>query len=252
MKRPLEQLGRAVGWLSAPLWAAGSTLRRARVLHPTGQLAYGTIEVGDPPDELEALASALQGPALVRFSNALWRRPGTHRPDVLGCAIRLTDDGGREAQDLLFATIKRPVTLPFAPLTTDVEDFLDNRYFGISPFDLEGSSGRFYLRLRPLRRGGDGATPSERLARALDEGPVGIAIEASRRPRGPWHEIAILRVLELGDDDDPSLRFDPFTDGRGIRPRGMIHALRRGAYRASQAARVRLGGRRTYSKARPF
>lgn len=250
MKRPLEQLGRVSGWLTAPLWAAGSAIRHARVLHPRGQLVEGTLEVADDaPEDLAALASALEGHALVRFSGALWKRQGTHLPDVLGCAIRIRDDEHGD-QDLLFATIKRPWTLGFAALTTDVDDYLANRYFAVSPFELVGVSKRFYLRLRPLRRGGGGETRDERLAHAIESAPVPIAVEASYEPRGPWRQVATLRLERLSTGDDPSLRFDPFAEGHGIRPRGMVHALRRGAYRASQAARVRLRGPRPYSKAR--
>lgn len=252
MKTPLEQLGRVSGWLMSPLWAAGSVARHARVLHPVGQLVEGTVEVIDPPEDLAALASALEGSALVRFSGALWKRYGTHLPDVLGCAIRIRDrDHEHGDQDLLFATIKRPWTLGFATLTTDVDDYLANSYFAISPFELSGVAARFYLRLRPLRRGGGGETRAERLASALLTEPVPIAIEASYRPRGPWREVARLRLDRLSTDE-PGLRFDPFEDGRGIHPRGIVHGLRRGAYRASQAARVRLRGVRPYSKAQPI
>lgn len=251
MKTPFEQLGRVSGWLTAPLWAAGSAIRHARVLHPVGELVEGTVEAIDPPEDLAALASALEGRALVRFSGAIWKKQGTHLPDVLGCAIRI-QDFERGDQDLLFATIKRPWTLGFAPLTTDVDDYLANRYFGISPFDLAGVAKRFYLRLRPLRRGGGGEGRAERLASAVaDEGePAALAIEASYQPRGPWREVARLRLERVIANDDPELRFDPFEDARGIRPRGIVHALRRGAYRASQSARVRLKGVRPYSKTR--
>lgn len=251
MKTPLEQLGRVSGWLSAPVWALGSAVRHARVLHPVGELVEGRIEAADPPEDLAALAKALEGRVLVRFSGAIWKRQGTHRPDVLGCAIRI-EDVERGDQDLLFATIKRPWTLGLAPLTTDVDDYLANHYFAISPFDLRGIAKRFYLRLRPLRRGmpGGGATRAERLAEAVGKDPVPVAIEASYQPRGPWREVATLRLEQVTTNDDPELRFDPFEDGRGIRPRGIVHALRRGAYRASQAARVRLRGARPYSKTR--
>ena len=251
MKPPSEQLGRVSGWLSAPFWAAGSAIRHARVLHPVGQLVEATVEVvDDAPEDLAALAAALEGRALVRFSGALWKKAGTHLPDVLGCAVRIRD-GARDDQDLLFATIKRPWTLGFAPLTTDVDDYLANQYFAISPFDLAGVAKRFYLRLRPRRSGGGGETRAERLSHAVndEDHPVVLAIEASYGPRGPWREVARLGLERVLDGDDPELRFNPFEDGRGIRPRGIIHALRRGAYHASQSARVRLKGVRPYSKA---
>lgn len=236
MTTPTEQLGRVAGWIAAPVFAAVAALRHARVFHPTGELFEASVELGSPPDDFAPLAVALRGPALVRFSGALWRTDDPRRPDVLGCALRLPD-GRRGNQDLLFATIRRPWTMGLAPLTTHVEDYLSNDYFGVSPFSLEDVPRRFYLRLRPLRQGGYGEDRTERLLRALDEGPVVLAIDASYRPRSEWREVARLRVVRWAPHDDPRLRFDPFSTGRGIVPRGVIHALRHGAYAASQATR---------------
>src|SRR4051794_15296201 len=129
---PFEQLGRVAGWVSAPAFAAAAALRRARPLHPVGELFDGVIDASTPPDDFVPLALALRGRALVRFSGALWKTNDTHLPDVLGCAVRLTDGEGSN-QDLLFATIKRPWTTALAPLTTRVDDYLANDYFGVSP-----------------------------------------------------------------------------------------------------------------------
>jgi hypothetical protein len=236
MTTPLEQLGRAAGWVSAPIFALGSALRRSRVLHPVGELFEGSIEPGVAPDDLAPLAEALRGGALVRLSAALWKRRASRLPDVLGCAIRIYD-GDAGDQDLLLATIRRPWTTGLAPLTTDVRDYLANDYFSVSPFALEGIAQRFYLRLRPLRRGGRGGTRRERLIAALDEGAVTFAIEASYRPRSQWREVATLRLDRFAAEDAARVTFDPFRTGRGIAPRGVIHALRHGPYAASQAMR---------------
>jgi len=236
MKTPTEQLGRVAGWIAAPVFAAAAAMRHARALHPTGELFEARVELGRPPDDFAPLAVALRGPALVRFSGALWRTADPHRLDVLGCALRLPD-GPRGNQDLLFATIRRPWTMGLALLTTHVEDYLANDYFGVSPFSLADVPRRFYLRLRPLRQGGDGEDRTERLLRALDADPVTLAIDASYRPRSEWREVAILRIVRSAARDELRLRFDPFSTGRGIVPRGVIHALRHGAYAASQATR---------------
>jgi hypothetical protein len=231
-----EQLGRAAGWIAAPVFAAAAALRHARVFHPVGELFDATVEVGRPPDDFVPLAVALRGRALVRLSGALWRDGDPHLPDVLGCAIRL-QDGERADQDLLFATVRRPWTTGLAPLTTHVDDYLANDYFTVSPFSLESMTRRFYLRLRPLRRSAHGVDRTERLLHAFDAGPIDIAIDASYRPRHEWREIAILRLVGLASPDDPRLRFNPFKAGRGIVPRGVVHALRHGAYAASQQTR---------------
>jgi hypothetical protein len=272
MTSPLEQLGRTAGWIASPVFAAVAALRHARVFHPMGELLEGTVEasvgaerpadqasvgaerpadqasVGAerpadqpsvPSGDVKELAAALEGSVLARFSGALWKKPGSHLPDVLGCALRI--GGGRRGdQDLLFATIRRPWTMGLSPLTTDVDDYLANHYFAVSPFAFHGMARRFYLRLRPLQRGGPGEDRRERLARRLADGPIALALEAAYRPRGPWRQTAIVRLDRFAAGDDPRLRFDPFANGRGVQPRGVIHALRRGAYTASQAARIAL------------
>src|SRR4051794_31016247 len=118
MTTPLEQLGRVAGWAASPAFAAAAALRRSHVFHPVGELLDAYIETSTPPDDFEPLASALRGKALVRFSGALWKRPSSRLPDVLGCAIRVYGEDGSGDQDLLFATIRRPWTTGLAPLTT--------------------------------------------------------------------------------------------------------------------------------------
>lgn len=235
--KSLEQLGRAAGWvLAAPPFAALSAARRARSLHPHGILLEGECDAMAPPEDLVSLADALSGPVLARLSGAIWKRPGTHLPDVLGCALRIDGE-----QDLLFATIKRPWTTPFAPLTTDVDDFLANFYYGVSPFRCPGVRRRFWMRLRPIRtevQDGPRDNREDRLLLALGHADVGFGVDVSYRPRVGWREVARVTLERLSDRNEEKLRFDPFLDGRGIRPTGMIHALRHGAYAASRTART--------------
>lgn len=237
--KPLEQLGRTAGWLvAAPTFAALSALRRSRPLHPHGSLLEGSCVPAPAPDDLAPIAEATAGAVLGRFSGALWKNPTTHLPDVLGCALRI---GGE--QDLLFATIQRPWTTALAPLTTDVDDYLANYYFAVSPFTLADVPRRFYLRLRPIRTElGSGVDRDDRLHATLRLAGVGLAIEASYRARIGYQEIARVTFDRIAtpDAEGEAIRFDPFKTGRGIRPSGAIHALRRGAYAASQATRTLL------------
>lgn len=216
-----EQLGRATGWvIGAPFFAAMTALRRSRPLHPSGILYEATSEATvTDDDELRALANAVTGSALVRLSHALWKKPRPHVPDVLGCALRL----GRD-QDLLFATIKRPWTTPFAPLSTDVDDYFGNFYYGVSPFTFRGESRRFYLRLRPFSACANAAFG-------------GFALEISDRPRRGYRELARITLERIEEGGGTRLHFDPFRTGRGIEPCGFVHAMRRGAYAASQTVR---------------
>jgi hypothetical protein len=212
-----EQLGRTAGWIiGAPFFATMAALRRSRPLHPTGELYDATCTPRPVTDDLQPLADAISGTALVRLSHALWKNPKRHLPDVLGCALRF----GHE-QDILFATIKRPWTTLFAPLTTDVDAYLGNLYYGVSPFTVAGMDGRWYLRLRPF----------------VNEGLGGFAFEASRRPRAGYVEVARITLDRVAEGGGEKMRFDPFRTGRGIEPTGFVHAMRHGAYAASQMTR---------------
>jgi len=235
-----EEIGRVVGLALAPLTGTFSLLRHARMFHPEGVVYACDVEpTGDTP--WPSVAARLAGPALIRVSTAWWRH-GRELPDALGLAIRFrrheqpsaqADDGD---QDLLLATIRHPWTTTLAPLSTHVHDFLDNDYYGVSPFFADGI-GLVYLRAvgsRPHATGGD---RGERLARAVADGSAGWRIEARPAAARHFRPLAQLRPRAPVEIDQAALRFWPFRDGRGLHPRGFVHALRRAAYRASWAMR---------------
>ena len=165
--------------------------------------------------------------------------------DALGIALRLGKDPDVTArpgdQDLLFATIRHPWTMPFAPLTTEQHDFLANDYYAVSPFDVAGV-GRARLRLvssRPRRlreRKREG-----RLAEAVERGDAWLRLEM--KTGAVWEPVAHLVLEERAEVDQQRLRFSPFRDGKGISPRGFVHGLRRATYLLSQAARPGAGVR---------
>jgi hypothetical protein len=242
-----EMVGRALGTLWGPAARAGSVLRQARILHPEGinLRAEVTPIQTDPP--FLALAERLEGPALVRLSSAVWRG-GREWPDILGAAVRfrgtapLTEEAAPGDQDVLFATLRTPWTLGLAPLTTDVHDWLQNDYYAVSPFAVRGL-GRAKLRLTSCGwRDGVQGSRVERLAAALGAGTAIFTFEVfpldSELPH-TWTPVADIVLREEVTLDPAFLRFDPFRDGRGISPRGFIHALRLPTYRQSQEGRVR-------------
>jgi hypothetical protein len=238
-------LGRVTGWITAPLFAAASFARHARTFHPRGHAFVArSLRHPDLALELAPLAARLTGDALVRFSGALWKDE-PHLPDVLGCAVRFRHDASETAepelsdQDLLFATIVRPWTMPLAPVTTNVEDYLANDYYAVSPFDV-GLDHALYFRLRPERPArhviGD---RDARIDDAVARGVAAFEIDASASPWGPWSPVVRVTLLRAAHVDQEALRFEPFRAGRGVVPRGFVHALRRGAYAMSQWARPR-------------
>lgn len=236
----VEELGAAVGLLLAPVTGAVSFVRRARMFHPEGAV-YAAEVVASRESPWPEVAGRLAGPALVRVSTAWWRR-GRELPDALGLAVRLRGRDPPTAvaeagdQDLLLATIRHPWTTPFAPLRTHVHDFLDNDYYGVSPFFVDGI-GRVYLRAVGSRPHGPGADRASRFARAVRDGAASWRLQARRPGERAWHALVELRPRARVDIDQAALRFWPFRDGRGLHPRGFVHALRRAAYSASWSAR---------------
>jgi len=236
-------LGRVAGWAMAPLFGLTSLTRQARTFHPRGPTYHAAVKTHPQASpELTRVGTRLVGPALVRFSGALWKH-APHTQDVLGCAVRFrrddeeTPEPASDDQDLLFATIKRPWTMPFAPITTDVEDYLANDYFAVSPFDI-GLDERVYLRLHPIHASTrEDGTRDERLAREVVIGGALLELEVSADPFGPWRPLLTVAISRVAHIDGEALRFRPFRDGRGVHPRGFIHALRVGTYALSQLAR---------------
>jgi hypothetical protein len=208
--------------------------RHARTFHPRGHAFVArALRHPDLTFDLAPLAERLTGDALVRFSGV---------PDVLECAVRFRHDASETVepepgdQDLLFATSLRPWTIPLAPVTTNVEDYLANDYYAVSPFDV-GLVHALYFRLRPERLArhviGD---RDARIDDAVARGVAAFEIDASASPWGPWSPVVRVTLLRAAHVDQEALRFEP---GRDVVPRGLVHALRRGAYAMSQWARPR-------------
>lgn len=238
----IETLGRALGVALAPLTAAGSFVRRARLFHPDG-LVY-RAEVTPLGNRGSVAAARLAGPALVRLSAALWKGE-KEWPDILGVAIRfrgtadITPVPGPGDQDLLLATMRRMWTLPFAPLTTNSHNFLGNDYHGALPFDVKGL-GRAYLSLLGPYLPTEGRPRAEALEAAVAQGLAVFELWARPVERGVRVEpLVAVRLLERVFLDQEALRFDPFREGRGLSPRGFFQNVRYGTYRASQWARPR-------------
>lgn len=234
-----EMLGRAVGVLAAPVMFTTSALRRARTFHPHGVVHRAEL-VPHPrvPLDLRTIATRLSGPALVRLSSALFASEKGERPDLLGVGIAIGGDA--PPQDLLFATARSMFTLLPAVLTTDVHDFLDNDYFAISPFAIDGL-GRVRLRLRARAPSPHHPKADDRDVRVADAAATGRAafdLEVQRGGRrAEWTPLVVVELHEQVEVPEDSLELSPFHDGRGVRPVGFVNAVRRAAYGASRRGR---------------
>lgn len=238
-------LGTVTGWAMAPVFGLVSLIRHARTFHPRGPVLHAVVTRHEAaPMALEPLVSRLVGPALVRFSGALWKNAESLL-DVLGCAVRFrredseSERAADDDQDLLFATIKRPWTMPFSPLTTATHDYLGNDYFAVSPFDA-GLGRRVYFKIHPRSPSEERSGPrAQRLARAIASGDAQLDMSVGSGPFGPWTPLVTIRLERFALVDGEALRFQPFRTGRGVRPTGFVHALRLGVYALSQRARPR-------------
>lgn len=239
-----ERIGELIGQWWAPGVAAISRARRARMFHPEGLTFAGhcTPVAGTP---FEAIGRALAGRVLARCSPALWRN-GPELFDVLGIALRFRRGGGPVLdespavgdQDLLFATIRSPLTMVFAPFATNARDVAGNRYWAVSPFAAH-QLGRFELRLTPIDPPKTKGSRTARLLAAVAAGRAAWWLEARRTLTLRWHRVARITLDHPISIDQAALRFDPFRSGGGLVPVGLVHAIRRATYAASQAARPR-------------
>jgi hypothetical protein len=239
-----EKVGEVIGRAWAPAIASISRARRARMFHPVGHTFEGyAADVAVGP--FEELGRRLEGRVLARCSGALWKYP-IERFDVLGIALRFRrSDRPFEVfseagdQDLLLATIVSPLTMPWSPLTTNAHDYLANIYYGVAPFSLPNHL-RVKLRLRPLHRPEASSRDNvrdDRLRNDVLHGRAAFALEARKTLTLEWHPIArIVLEREIALDQE-ALRFSPFRVGAGLAPVGLVHAIRRAVYPASQWAR---------------
>ena len=235
-----EQLGSTIGGLWSPIVNRISHLRHARMFHPEGLLFSGELEV-IPGGPYEQIALQLGRTVLTRLSGAL-RRGGRESLDVLGIGLRMHRGHKLRVhaiatdQDLLFATIRSPFTMGLAPFTTSSHDFFANRYYAVSPFALEGMH-RVELRLSPIMRPDHEGSRADKLRAAVAAGEAQFELAARKTLHFGWAPIAKITLTKESELDQETLRFDPYQNGAGIVPVGVVNAIRKRVYPASQAAR---------------
>lgn len=237
--QPFRPLGRATplveataGTAAAALTGVASAVRRKRVFHPDGVAFDATLRTTGAHHGVALLDEATTHDAVVRISRGIGLPDAL--PDFLGLALRVVDaHGPDEHQDLLFVSAGSPPVLRHA--LVPARSFDHERYSTLVPYRVGGRSVVFGA--RRLGDRSDGSLQLDDLrARSTGEG-LRFALEVAEA-RGDWEPVG---VVELGgrrsDDESAALRFDPSNTGGGIEPAGVVQAVRRLAYRASQAAR---------------
>lgn len=219
------------GSVAAALFAGLSFLRRRRVFHPYGAAVEALLEVTSAGRYDAALLDVpLRRRCLVRLS---WGVGLPDRlPDVLGVAVRvLGEDGRSPAQDILFATVlgdgsvSRHVLAPSAG-------------FGQRPFStvLPYRAGHQLVVLGLAADADEPLPAAQQAADALLLGRLSFRVRVSAGRE--WATLGRLSgVGPVPPDVAESLRYNPFHASLGLEPAGMVNALRRRSYAASQAAR---------------
>ena len=221
------------GVAAAALFATTSAIRRARTFHPVGDGYRATLEVnGTGRHDAPFLDTAARYDAVVRLS----RGAGLPEPlpDILGVAIRVLDAfGPGEHLDLLMVTSGRQPILRHLLLPS--LGFESDQFSSVLPYRVGDDHVVFGARFVGIDTGrhvhlGD-------IGRRVAADAVHLVIEIASI-RGPWQEVGAVRLgAQMAHAQAESLRFDPSNAGDGIRPVGVLQAVRRLSYRASQAAR---------------
>lgn len=220
------------GIAAAALFSTTSAIRRARTFHPIGAAFEATFTVVQPAAEgVKLLDRPGVHQAVVRLSRGVGLREP--RPDVLGLALRVLDAHGLGAhQDLLLVTSgERPFARHlFIPTTS----FDGVRFSSVLPYRVGDRDVLFGAR-------SDDVDGRRLLLNDLEQdsaaSPARFTIDIAT-PRGAWKPVGQLDIgVQLSGRTADDLRFNPANTGGGIRPIGLLQAVRRLSYAASQAGR---------------
>lgn len=222
-----EEIGKILGLPLGLITFSVSFLRNARTFHPSGVLAHCRVKT------LEDSKISFHPFALARFTGAIWKK-NQILPDVLGISLRFskrpitTTDPLKDDQDLLFASFRLPIQTPLGPFITKYQKFYLNTFYAVSPFETQNGYGKFSMILKEKTSEG----------KRMDNMLLNIREHATLLLRFNGEEVAELILEEERHLDQEELKFNPYRNGLGIYPRGLVHALRIFVYPMSQSGRV--------------
>lgn len=232
-------LGAVLGLILGVGFFLISLVRGARPLHPHGVICRAELLATD-----SVVGPTLSGPALVRLSGAL-QPDGSATSDIIGVDIRMQRDASSDVrqgdQDLLLATFESFSKLGEGKQSTNVRDYLGNRYSTVLPWLVRGI-GPVILRLRPHGPRTDDANLDRRARLDADIAADRARMILSMDRDGAQTDIAELRLIERLPEDVRTLRTSMFRQGRGVRPVGLRNGIRASVYPLSQLARALRGG----------
>lgn len=210
---------------------AGAALRGSRIFHPQGAVFAGRWRAERAHWRLagaEILQPGFEHEALVRLSRGAGL-PG-RLPDILGAAIRLPDvyGPGRHQDVLVNTTIDAPI---LHHLLLPSPGWFAQSYTTSLPYRA-GGGPRVLLGLLPPTSEPEPGPSLEALEARVRRRPIAFGIAVASL-EGRWERVGTLEIRERAAEHD-AMRFDPWQTGGGLRPAGMLNALRKAAYRGSR------------------
>jgi hypothetical protein len=213
------------------LFRAGSAVRGSRIFHPKGAVFTGRWRAERATWRAagaEVLQPGFEHDAIVRMS----RGAGLPErlPDIHGVAIRLPDvyGPGRHQDLLVNTTIDAPIV---HHLLLPAPGWFSQSYTSSLPYRA-GEGPRFLLGLLPPEGEPEPGPSLDGLEARVRERPIAFGL-ALASLEGRWERVGTLEVRERTHAYD-TLRFDPWQTGGGLRPAGVLNALRKAAYRGSR------------------
>ncbi len=218
--------------LAAVPFRWGSAIRRARIFHPDGLLAEGSIERLAPADVGLPIPSC---DVVARVSKAAGT-PGA-LPDAIGLALRIppqADDGA--AWDILLASAGSSV-LGRAIGLRPVGSWTGNTLTSLMA--LRYRDVNWWLRARVLTEVDGLGVSLDSIRRRVEDGEVDVALDQARGRSefGPVARLTLRRLVDAGEGEDVS--FDPILNtapGVQLYP-GWLASLRARAYDRSREGR---------------
>lgn len=223
----------SVGRVAAALFGLASRVRGRRSLHPDGVGFEATLTI-EPAGSLGSRLLDTPGEhrCIVRLSRAIGL-PERSR-DILGLAVRVLDGERNTVQDLLFSSVAGDGRLA-RHLLTPVRRFAGPPLSTILPYRTPHATLTLLLRGRSTEP--ERTATLEETGRAFTDQALVFALEA--RTQGTVTGLGHLRAHHpLTQKDTEALRFNPYHASADLQPAGLINALRRRAYAASQRGRA--------------
>lgn len=227
----MQTLSKSIQNLAGSAIAAGfraiKTVRPVRPNHPKGILLTGTVErEAGAATGIDWIDTPGSNPVVARLSRSIGLPPSL--PDILGLALRVTNDGA-ESDILLASTghtgLGRFVLRPKRDAATTV-------FSSMMPYKSKG--GPVLLAARTIQGPARLPATPEAFPDSLRAATWVLELHHAA-PMGPWNRFGTLTLAVDQNVQDTAIRFDPALNPLpGTGTYGWIRRLREPAYEAAR------------------